>query len=118
MAIAKSTDEKFNLLIKVNHAFTNKNRPSVLSANHIRTASHKVHDAPMVYGGWQHIKSDKVDANFPRIPLKYKDGLIWMELRKPTEYELQTKMILNLTPERAEWTLKGEPKGVKREDDE
>ena len=41
-----------------------------------------------------------------------------MVLRKPNEYELQNKKIFNLTLERAEWTLKGKPKGVKKEDDE
>ena len=118
VTIAKVSEDNMVIMLKVHHAFTDRNRKSILSANHIRSAYHKVFDAPKEFGGWQYIEIDEVDANFPKVPLKYKNGLIWVELRKPTYSEMQYMVPYDFTPEKREWTLLGEPMGIKKEGDE
>ncbi len=66
---------------------------TLFAANQLRAAGHVVHNVPRKYGGKQCLKL----YDGPTIPLYYKQGLCQMKTSYPTDEELQTLRVFDLT---------------------
>ena len=66
---------------------------SILSANQMRSFGTEVDDCPRMYGGGQRIVIDQG----PTMPLQYIGGLSYLPMRKPTQDELATLFIHDIT---------------------
>jgi len=67
--------------------------PSILSANQMRSYATKVDDCPKRYGGKQQITLN----DGPTMSLQYLNGLSYLPIRKPTNEELRTLPIHDIT---------------------
>ena len=87
--------KKHGLLIRVYEGVVTT-LESVLSANHIRSGGNDVNDVPKRYGGPQCIVLG--DDRRTILPLYYVNGLCFLPMRKPTEDEMNTMEIIDITP--------------------
>ena len=99
--------EAFEVLLRVSGAYTDRNLPSVISGNQIRSAGHEVNDSPRRFHGSQAIIL-YADPAFITLPLAYREGICYLSVRNPDPLELYLFQAVNLTrPERV-WTAMGE----------
>ena len=94
VTIIQSEDE--SLLVKVFGGIQAPGR-STLSTNQIRACGHRVYDIPRKFEGAQKLVLN--DAARSIIPLNYKNGLLFLVLKRPTVDEARTMNIIHLTNE-------------------
>jgi hypothetical protein len=80
------------ILLRVNEGVVTKKK-TIFSTNQLRAYGCQVYDIPLKYGGKQAI----VLSEGLTIPLKYKAGLHYMKIRKPTDDELIDYPVIDLT---------------------
>ena len=91
-------------LIGVHEApYLSENSTSLLSINQAREHGVWVDDLLLRYGGRQLIKALDTDGNEVEIPLDLHSGLLGVELRSPTEAELDSLPVVWLTSNLEPW---------------
>ncbi|MGH3053536.1 MAG: hypothetical protein ACRDL7_00985, partial [Gaiellaceae bacterium] len=81
------------ILLRVNQGILVTEGKSLLSPNQIRAFGHTVDDVPRKYRGRQKIF---LRDGF-EIPLKHRMGLVQMDIRYPTKYEMKNCFVVDLT---------------------
>jgi hypothetical protein len=86
------------ILLRVNHGISIQDK-SILSCNQMRAHGSIVDETPHCFGGrqslWLH------DGTF--LPLVYKSALCFLPIRKPTQDELNTLVVIDITPPDDSW---------------
>jgi len=90
---ATGVDGSEPILLRVNHGISTTDK-SILSCNQMRCHGLIVDDCPRRFGGRQSMWLP--DRTF--MPLLYKTALCFLPIRKPTEQELATLFVYDITP--------------------
>ena len=102
-AITAVVTKDWTILVQINYAALSEYN-SIISTNHVRAFGHLVDDVPRRFWGTQTISLKYGTSKVHQvIPLNFYGGLVWMNIRRPTQQELNEVEVYDLTDE--PWSL-------------